>query len=57
MTERRDVDEQYSTEIVVDDFINLDKVAEQAREVSAAPVTFKPRTKRSAATDSRPANV
>ena len=53
----KDGAEQYSTEIVVDDFINLDKVAEQAREVGAAPVTFKPRAKRSAPTDSRPANV
>jgi len=40
--------EQYSTEIVVDDFINLDKVAAQAKEVATGPVTFKPRTKRSA---------
>ena len=53
----KDGAEQYSTEIVVDDFINLDKVAEQAKEVGATPVTFKPRTKRSAATEGRPANV
>ena len=44
--------DQYSTEIVVDDFINLDKVAEQAKEV-VAPVTFMPRTKRSATADAR----